>query len=374
MRIGFDAKRAFTNNTGLGNYSRDTIRILSKSFKEEDFYLYTPKESDNQRLNFIKDRLNIHIRTPKNIFNRLLSSYWRTKNILKDLIEDKIDIYHGLSHEIPIGIEQTNIRSVVTIHDLIYLRYPKLFSSIDRKIYDEKFRSACIRANNIIAVSEQTKQDIISFFKIPEEKIQVIYQGCSTIFQQEMDKQEIHKVNEKYNVSNNFLLYVGTIEERKNLLTLLQSLKQLPRHNLIIIGDGKKYKQECMQYIKENNLEQRTNILSGLTLHEMACMYQQAQILIYPSLFEGFGIPIIEALFSKTPVITSKGGCFHEAGGPDSIYIDPKSSEEIITAIKNIDKDKELREKMINNGHSYVQKFTDEKIATNLMKFYKSLI
>ena len=181
------------------------------------------------------------------------------------------------------------------------------------------------------------------------------------------------EIQEKYQLFENYLLYVGTIEERKNLLTLLKSLKQLPHHNLLIIGNGKNYKDKCINYVNENNLQSRTKFLSGLELEEMACIYQKAQMLIYPSIFEGFGIPIIEALFSSIPVITSKDGCFKEAGGPVSIYIDPLSENEISEAINKIEKDKVLRKRMITEGLKHAQNFTDNKIAKNIMQLYTDL-
>ena len=141
MRIGFDAKRAFLNNTGLGNYSRDTIRVLSNYFPDNKYFLYTPKAKENSRLSFLNSNSNTFVRTPKSLLNRALKSYWRSKSIVKDLFTNKIDIYHGLSHELPIGIEKTNIKTVVTIHDLIFIRYPHLFKAIDRRIYYKKFKS-----------------------------------------------------------------------------------------------------------------------------------------------------------------------------------------------------------------------------------------
>ena len=113
MRIGFDAKRAFLNNTGLGNYSRDTIRVLSNYFPDNKYFLYTPKAKENSRLSFLNSNSNTFVRTPKSILNRALKAYWRSKSIVKDLFTNKIDIYHGLSHELPIGIEKTNIKTVV---------------------------------------------------------------------------------------------------------------------------------------------------------------------------------------------------------------------------------------------------------------------
>lgn len=371
MRIGFDAKRAFNNFTGLGNYSRDTIRILSSFYTQNDYFIYTPTATLNQRLKFLKNQSKIKIRSPKKILDKLFSSFWRTKNIINDLKKDKLDIYHGLSHELPIGIENTKIKSVVTIHDLIYLRHPNLFSSIDLKIYDKKFRSACKRANKIIAVSQQTKKDIIDYFLIPEDKIEVVYQGCNEVFKKPTINKEL--IRNKLQLFEKYLLHVGSIEERKNLITLLKVLKDLPNKKLIIIGDGTSYKKKCINFIHDNNLSDRTKIFSGLSLNDMASIYQNAEMLIYPSIFEGFGIPILEALYSKIPVITSKDGCFIEAGGPDSIYINPLSKEDIIEAINKIDNNPEIREKMITNGIKYAENFSDQNIANNLMKVYNSL-
>lgn len=373
MRIGFDAKRAFFNNTGLGNYSRDTIRVLAHYFPSNKYFLYTPKESNNSRLSFLDNQSNTFIRTPQSLLNKALKAYWRSKSIVRDLFTNKIEIYHGLSHELPLGIEKTNIKSVVTIHDLIFIRYPHLFKTIDRKIYYQKFKSACQRANKIIAVSEQTKQDIIDFFFIPEDKISVVYQGCNAVFQKEVSANTHKEVQEKFNLPSNYLLSVGSIEERKNLLTLLKALKELPNQKLVVIGNGKAYKIKCLRYIAKHNLSNRVLFLSGLNLNEMASIYQNAQILIYPSIFEGFGIPILESLFSKTPVITSKDGCFSEAGGPATKYINPLSVSEMKRAILTILNSKELQEEMKEKGFQYAQNFTDDKIANNIMQVYKNI-
>ena len=373
MRIGFDAKRAFLNNTGLGNYSRDTIRVLSNYFADNKYFLYTPKAKENSRLSFLNSNSNTFVRTPKSLLNRALKSYWRSKSIVKDLFTNKIDIYHGLSHELPIGIEKTNIKTVVTIHDLIFIRYPHLFKAINRKIYYKKFKSACERADKIIAVSKQTKQDIIEFFNIPEERITVIYQGCNKVFQMTIADKKIKNTLLKYKLPASYLLYVGTIEERKNLLTLLKTLTDLPNQKLVVIGNGKSYKIKCLRFISEYNLSDRVIFLSGLSIEEMSAVYQSAEIMIYPSIFEGFGIPILESLFSKTPVITSKGGCFSEAGGKYSKYINPISTAELKESILEIQKYPELKKEMQEEGLKYAQNFKDDKVANNLMNVYTSI-
>ena len=373
MQIGFDAKRAFLNNTGLGNYSRETINILSNYYPENSYFLYTPKIIKNKRLDFIKERKNIEICKPEGIINSSIKSYWRTKNIISDLLMKKINIYHGLSHEIPLCIEETKIKSIVTIHDLIFLRYPKLYSLIDRKIYYYKIKSACRRADKIIAISEQTKKDIIQFLNIDPQKIKVVYQSCNNIFQSNINIQEKKSILLKYNIDHQYLLYVGSIERRKNLLTLLKTIKKLKNQYLVVIGNGGSYKKKCLKYIQEEKLTHRVKILSGLKIKEIAAFYQSAQIMIYPSTFEGFGLPIIEALFSKTPIITSKGGCFNEAGGPKTKYINPMSVNDIYNTILEIQNSLEIQKEMKEEGYNYVQKFTHKKVAKKLMEVYEEL-
>jgi glycosyltransferase involved in cell wall biosynthesis len=374
MKIGFDAKRAFLNNTGLGNYSRDAIRVLSHFFPENKYFLFTPKVPQTHTVSLFNGHANTFIRTPKSLISRVFTSYWRSKSVVKDLVADKIDLFHGLSHELPLGIEKTNIKTVVSIHDLIFIRYPHLFRAIDRKIYCKKFKSACDRSDKIIAVSKQTKQDVIEFFGIPEEKIDVVYQGCSNVFHREVSGKKKREVQEKYNLPVDYLLSVGSIEERKNLLTILKTLLELPNQKLVVIGRGKDYKRKCLQFIETHKISDRVFFLTGIDSEEMAAVYQNAQMLIYPSLFEGFGIPILEALFSKIPVISSKEGCFVEAGGSETKYIDPLSVHEMKEAIVDIQQSPDLQKTMISKGFEYAQNFTDQKIAANLFQVYNTLL
>lgn len=372
MRIGFDAKRAFYNDTGLGHYSRDIIRNLSDIYKEHEYFLYTPRKIKNNNLCLPENKENVFVRNPFSFLGNLSTYYWRSKDIVQDLIQDEIDVYHGLSHELPIGIENSGVKSIVTIHDLIFIRYPHFFSRIDRSIYTKKIKSSCKRSNKIIAISQQTKSDIIDFLNINEEKIQVVYQGCNKMFQSSLTETVKKRVKIKYNLPDEYLLTVGTIEERKNLLLILKSLRNLPEKKLVVIGNGKKYKKKCEQYIQDNNLTNRVIFLSGIKTQDIVAIYQQASMLIYPSIFEGFGRPILEALFSKIPVITSQTGCFAESGGKHSIYINPLCNDELTEAILLIDQNKSSRESMIKKGWEYAQKFSDKNTSRNLMELYTS--
>ncbi len=374
MRLGFDAKRYFHNTTGLGNYSRDTIRILNKAYPELSLTLFNPKPAGNAMLAKYANPSAIREITPTSRLFKWLSSLWRTGPIIRQLKQNKVQVYHGLSNELPIGMQHSGIKSVVTIHDLIFMRYPKWYRWFDRSIYKLKFRYACKIADSIIAISEQTKTDIIDYFGIDPSKIHVIYQGCHPGFQQALSPAYLQEIRAKYNLPAQFILNVGTIEDRKNLLTLLKAIKPLEEVNLLFIGKKKPYAKQVFDYIATNNMSERVKHVSGVNMNDLVAIYRCATLFVYPSVFEGFGIPIIEALFSQVPVITSTGSCFTEAGGPSSVYVDPFDSEALRRAIKSIYNDSETRARMATEGFKFAQKFKDEHIALQLHKHYEVLL
>jgi len=371
MRIGFDAKRAFYNRSGLGNYSRDTINSLMTYYPEHDYYLYTPKKKNPIPFGLKRDAKIIQ---PQGI-SRFYQSYWRSMTLGSKISRDKLDVYHGLSNELPANIVHSETRKVVTIHDLIFMRYPELYKSVDREIYQQKFFEACLAADKIIAISEQTKVDIVSFFHIPEHKIEVIYQGCNPMFYVQKSKQEIENCLKKHKIPEKYILSVGTLERRKNALHVLEGLKQsgmdIP---VVFVGKSTNYVNVLQDYMHENDMRNQVIFRHNVPSSDLPAIYQAAKIFIYPSLFEGFGIPILEALNSGTPVITNKYGCFLEAGGDAAIYVNPNHPEEIGKSIHEIIESPEKAETMKQKGFKYAKKFSQEKIAKQLMDLYHSLI
>lgn len=368
MKIGYEAKRAFKNYTGLGNYSRFVIQTLAQKFPDEQYYVYTPDLVKNARTSFLFDFQNIIIKTAP---IKLFKAYWRSKGVVKDLVKDKIELYHGLSHEIPTGLKKVGIKSVVTIHDLIYLRFPYYFKAIDRKIYDFKFKSACTNADKIIAISEQTKKDIIHFFKIDEDKIEVVYQDCDPIFHHTEPAEKLMEVKSKFQLPEEYILCVGTVESRKNQLLILQALLILPKNiQLVLVGKHTHYTQILINFIELHQLENRVHFLKDVDFKDLPAIYQQAKVFVYPSVFEGFGIPILEALNSGVPVIAAKGSCLEEAGGPHSLYVDKDDAESLGKNILEIYQNKELRAQMATKGKKFALNFRAEKIASQLMRVY----
>lgn len=384
MNIGFDAKRYFHNNTGLGNYSRTLVKGLAQYFPEHEYFLFNPKPSRR-----IQKEASPHVHEvlPTGLLNTKLSSLWRSSGVKKDLKKWNIDLYHGLSHEIPVGIQRTGIKSVVTIHDLIFERYPEQFGTVNVQIYRKKFRYACQHADRIIAISEQTRQDIIERYQINPAKIDICYQSCHPTFAADIAAETKEQVRKNYQLPQEYFLYVGSVIERKNLLNICKALKQLQgtlNIPLVVIGGGRGYKEKVQQYIAVNSLQQQVIFLNDTAAAKndpvfqqaetFAAIYQMAMAMIYPSYFEGFGIPVLEALWSRLPVITSNVSCMPETGGNAAFYVNPDRPEEIADGMMAIYNNPELRKKMIADGWAHAQNFTLEKCAASVMKVYQKTI
>ena len=375
MKIGFDAKRAYQNFTGLGNYSRDLIEHLIKEYPENEYFLFAPKDSENSRLDFLSNYNNTYSVFPHNKLNKTFKGLWRTINMEKSIIKNDVDIFHGLSNEIP-RVKNKNIPYIVTIHDLIFKRFPRNYRSIDRKIYNIKYKYAAKHADLTIAISEQTKKDIVEFYKIKPESIKVIYQTCHENFRKEYPQEEINLTKKKFNLPKEFILNVGTIETRKNLISIINAMSVMKMDvPLVVVGKKTQYMNFLKIQMKKMNFDNKKIIfLKGVSIDELPIIYSLSSLFLYPSLFEGFGIPILEALNCKTPVISSKGGCFQEAGGDFSKYIDSENREEFAFQIEECLTNTKLRESMINQGLKHAENFQPNKISKQLIDVYESLV
>lgn len=366
MNIGFDGKRATQNSTGLGNYSRYVIRLLSKFYSENNYSIYAVKSPSKE--------ISIPETNYKYPAGGLFKSFWRSFGIVKDLKKDKIDLFHGLSNEIPYGLRKAGIASVVTIHDLIFIRYPEYFQFADRIIYKLKFKYAAVNADRVIAISEQTKRDIINYFGVSEDRIQVVYQNCDPVFYTKTSDIEKKRIRQEYNLPEKYALNVGTIEERKNLLLVVQALKDVKQLHLVVVGKKTAYADKVEEYITQNGLTSRVHFLKNVQHQDLPGIYQQAELFIYPSRFEGFGIPIIEALHSGIPVIAATGSCLEEAGGKGSVYIDPDDAQSLSEQINQLLINSEQRQAMVLAGQIHLKRFEDTKIAAEMMQLYKNTL
>ncbi|MGS0748786.1 glycosyltransferase family 4 protein [Halpernia sp. GG3] len=365
MKIAFDAKRFFHNSSGLGNYSRDLIRILAEYFPQNDYVLIEQKQTERGKEILESNNVNF-LKVSGGKFARQLKFGKVSQEI-------NADIFHGLSGELPLKWNEKSIKKIVTIHDLIFFRFPQYYSFFDRNIHFWKFKKACEQADLIIAISEQTKRDIIRFLKIPTEKVRVVYQGCHQTFKEKKSSEFLTETKAKFNLPERFILNVGTIESRKNLLNIVKAITTT-EINLLVIGKKTKYFKKVEKFIKKNNFKNQVHFLENVSVEELSAIYQLADIFVYPSLFEGFGIPVIEALFSKTAVITSNTSSLPEAAGENSLYVNPENIEDLKSKILFLWSNKSERNRLEEKGFDFVQKFIDEKIAKNLINVYEEVL
>jgi len=376
MKIGFDAKRFFNNFTGLGNYSRFIIDSLSEHLPENHYWLYSPKIKDHPELSSIVARSNINVVTPPSLYNFFrASSLWRTWGLSSDPSVKSLDLYHGLSQELPLSLPRT-IKKIVTVHDLIFIRSPELYNPVDVTIYKAKVKKACQQADKIIAVSHQTAADVINFLKVKPERVEVVYMGCHPNFKKKYSVEDINNVRVKYNLPVQYILNVGTLEPRKNVLILIKALALIPeelRMQVVIVGRPTSYKKQVVDEAHRLGVENWILFLHNIPFADLPAIYQGAQIFVYPSIFEGFGIPLVEALESSIPVITSTGSCFKEAAGTGSIYVDSKNEMELAFQLKRVLEDETLRGQMILAGKKHITQFQPDVIAAKLDGIYKNV-
>ena len=398
--IGYDAKRIVRNGTGLGSYGRTLVNDIARCSESGNhgdcprdssaakimgtvpviLRLYAPDEGRDELRRQVISRDNISFCYPQSTHLPFAKSLWRTHGIIKDLQRDGVQLFHGLSGELPIGIRKSGIKSVVTIHDLIFLRHPEFYNWVDTKIYAWKFRQTIREADHIIAVSECTKRDIMEYGHIDESRISVIYQSFAPRFSVPnhgdcpRDSSAAKIMGTVPVIQGRYILSVGSIEARKNILLAVKALPYLPDDvNLVIVGRHTKYTDQVTDYMKANHLEHRVSILHGVSDEELPALYAGAEAFVYPSRYEGFGIPIIEAISMGLPVVACTGSCLEEAGGPDSLYVDPDDEQTMAQAIRQSLKGAEGREQRIIRSREYIRRFEGADVANQIIDLYHQL-
>jgi len=351
MKIGFDAKRYFNNQTGLGNYSRWLIDGLSKLNKHE-YHLYHTSPHTH----------TLPVHSPKGMV-RFFSSLWRSRSIVKDLLADGINVYHGLSNEIPFGIHRTNIKAVVTIHDLINIRYPEYYNNMDKLIYKTKLKYAIKYAHTILVPSYQTKNDLINLLDTNGDKIKVIPLSVKPI-------RAYADAEYAYLPKTNYILCVSGFTKRKNLLNLVNAFKNIDTDTHLVIA-GRKGDTYARVY-KESNTINNIALMTDVSDDTLDLLYAKCDFCVYPSEYEGFGIPILEAFIHNKTVATSNVSSMPEVGGNAAVYFNPLKKEEIITCLKEL-LDPKKRAMYEKNISKHLQNFNSEKLLNQYQHIYQTI-
>lgn len=364
IKIGFDAKRLFHNDTGLGNYSRNLVSQLAKHYPQYEIHLFTPSlRITEETRKFTETPYIVH--TPK---FKVLGSIWRILGVSRLIKNLELDIYHGLSHEIPFNIPP-GTKSLVTFHDLIWERYPALFGRLNSWIYHLKYTSSAIRSDRIISISNSTSQDLKGYYNTSSSKISLAYQSCNSMFSSSENPLKLE--------DREHFLYVGSIIQRKGLMKIIEAcglLKPSDRTLCVVIGTGDEYETKCKLKISELGLNDWFLFVGKKSNEDLIAFYDQAVALLLPSLYEGFGIPVVEALYRSTPVITSFSSSLPEAAGPGALLVNPLDSRAISEAMIQI-KDPQIWEELSAKGRVYVQSnFGVVTVTQRLHEIYSELI
>lgn len=342
MRIGFDAKRYFHNHTGLGNYSRTLVGDLRRQFPDVDAVLYDEK------------------------------AFTRTFRLGRRAAADGCRLFHGLSNELPYDLPRAgSMRSVVTIHDTAWRTFPAMYHPIDRRIYDIKYGHAARHADCVVAISESTRRDVMRFYDVPAERVRVVYQPLQRMFYSPYEGALPEEAS--------YLLSVGSINSRKNLFSTLKAYARLSAENrprLLVVGQGRDYERLCRRFVAEQGLERDVVFLGSISSTErLHGLYAGATAMLYPSFYEGFGLPVVEALLSGCPVLTSTVSSLPEAAGPGALYCAPDDIEAMAAQMQRLVDDEALRRRLAREGGDYCRRTFDPVCLTQQMyELYNSLL
>lgn len=375
MRIGLDAKRIFHNATGLGNYGRALLYALAKhtATTSDEIHLFSPstKDSDWSHIAAHNELNRWHVHSPQ--WSGVRGAYWRSWSMASAIQAAQLDIYDGLSHELP--IPALSCATVVTVHDVLYLRYPQGYGYIDRLLYTYKYGQSFRKATHLIAISQQTKDDICTYYHIAPEKITVIPPMLDECFLVPSSSDQKITLRNKYQLPADFMLFVGGDNPRKNLTTLIDAYQRMLETDsnvppLVVLGTVRR--KDILR--KMTAIQHSLQLLGHIPNSEVPTLYQMCTVLLYPSLAEGFGLPIVEGLASQVPVVAQAGGCFEEAGGQAYYQANVWDTDDLIAQIYAALQKKDWHTKKIHLALQQLEQLNSEQITRQRIDLYQQII
>jgi glycosyltransferase involved in cell wall biosynthesis len=366
MRIGIDARLTHYRQAGISRYTLQLIEALARCDVDDEFVIlqsFRSKRPLLDRPNFTRRQLYTPCHHPLEQLTLPL-----------EISTKGLDVLHSPDFIPPF---RRNCRSVITIHDLVFILYPH-FLTKDAARYYGQIDQAVRRTDAIIAVSEATKRDLIRLVGAPEHKISVIYEGASPYFRPMRSPEVTERVRERFGLQQDFILFVSTIEPRKNVPTLLQGFRHLldayhPEVKLVLAGEKGWLYDEVFQRVSDLNLVDDVMFLGRVTTEELLWLYNSAQMLVAPSIYEGFGLTPLEAMACGTPVVVSNVSSLPEVVGDAGLLVNPESVEELAVAMWRVLTDSELRASLMDKGIKRAASFSWDKAARETLKLYRSL-
>ena len=369
MRIGIDARLVYYSQAGISQYTLRLIQGLAESGGK-------PRDRENEFF-ILQSRKDKRVIVDKPNFKRV--SLWTPSHhrleqftLRFEISGLGLDVLHSPDFIPPFS---RHCKSIITIHDLAFLLYPHFLTSESARYYGQ-IDQAVKRTDHIIAVSESTKQDTIRLLGAPEHKITVIYESADPIYRPVNDREILEQTKSKYHITGDFILFVSTIEPRKNLPTLLKAYRQLldsykADAKLAVVGRQGWLSEEVFTLVDELKLTDDILFLGRVPVEDLLHLYNAAQLLVQPSFYEGFGLPPLEAMACGTPVVVSNVSSLPEVVGDAGLLVDPEDVSELTVAIWRILTDEALRADLIAKGFKRAQCFSWEKTALETLELYR---
>jgi glycosyltransferase involved in cell wall biosynthesis len=367
MRVAIDARKL--HDFGIGTYTRNLLRYLARIDRESEYVLLC-HEGDLA----IGPELGPNFRTvlepsPNYSLREQIHVPWV-------LHRERPDIFHAPHYVLP---PAARCRSLVTIHDCIHLMFPQYLPSRAAYVYARASMWAAVRrSHKILTVSEASKRDIIHFFKVPPEKIVVVYNAIDERFRTAPSPEDVARVRERYQLEHGFVLYVGNIKPHKNLVRLIEAYDQLRRRGfealkLLIIGDEISKWPALRRAVHRHKLHKHVRFLGYQPDETLAVLYRLAAVFVFPSLYEGFGLPPLEAMACGTPVVTSNVSSLPEVTGDAAILVDPYEVESIVEGMERVLTDPALGAELRAKGIARAREFSWERSVARTRELYQEV-
>lgn len=379
MKIAFDVlPMVSSHKSGIGYCEYGFVKTLINNYDNSYIFNYIGKEKNTEILTRLIKNKNKNISI--NCFNCKDSVYKIISTFLpipySVFFKDQVDITHFFNYYLPPGVRG---KKIVTIHDMAYKRFPETVRLKTRKMLNLSLKKSINRADLIITVSEFSKQEILSFFPECEGKIEIVYNGVDLdIFKPISDNTLKEAVKKKYKINGEFLLYLGTIEPRKNIERLLEAYSRFNRElkdspKLVLAGGKGWLDSGIFNAIDKLNLKDNVVLTGYVSDDDVPILMNAAKAFLFPSIYEGFGMPVLEAMACGVPVLTSNVSSLPEVVGNAAVLVNPFSVESILLGINKITSDEKLRSEIIEKGKERARLFTWEIVTKKLYKIYEDL-
>ena len=374
MTIGFNGLTLSGQRSGVGFY---TANLLQALWSIDTVNTYVGWVSSDMADESLLKRPNVRVfRTSASIHQPVRQLLWEHIALPYDLRRNRVDVFFSPAQTMPL-LPFSRTAMVVTVHDLAFLHYPGTKSRQFRTYMNWMLRHTTRSASLIIADSEHTRRDVKTTYHVPEERLTTVMLAASNRFSHPVDPVTLQRVKKRYGLEESVVLAVGDIEPRKNIARLIEAVSQIkqkgcPAVQLVLVGKARRGMEVLQQAIHRHGLSDAVVLTGYVCDEELAALYRLARVFVYPSLYEGFGIPPLEAMMSGTPVVASNASSIPEVVGDAGILVDPYHVESIVDGINRVLSDPGLAQNLVVRGYRQAQRFSWETTARQTLKAFES--